>query len=264
VSREGSTAVRRRPGAPDVAMYGPLGRRKTTDTIVEQLEGLIRERKLVPGDFLPPERDLAAALSVSRNVLREALGVLGQKGLVRVMTGRGTMVVRPSTDNVEGALSLLIEHHRISLLDLCDARLLIEPELAARAASLAEEGAIARLDELMSVLETTREDAPAHVEADRAFHAEVARAGGNRVLAAMVQSVRQPVTHSMLLGTSVPRAIDTSDQDHHDVLEAIRRRDPDAAREAMTSHIAHVREYVVSQGHEEAAASPPKASRPDF
>ena len=264
MSSEVASPGRRRPPAPDAALYGPLGRRKTTDTIVEQLEGMILDRKLVPGDFLPPERDLAAALSVSRNVLREALGVLGQKGLVRVMTGRGTMVIRPSTDNVEGALSLLIEHHRISLLDLCDARLIIEPELAARAASLAEEGAIERLDELMTILVTTREDAPAHVEADRAFHAEVARAGGNRVLAAMVQSVRQPVTQSMLLGTSVPRAIDTSDQDHHDVLEAIRRHDPDGAREAMTRHITYVRQYVVSQGREEAAASPPKTSGPDF
>jgi GntR family transcriptional repressor for pyruvate dehydrogenase complex len=261
MSREGSSAVARRPGAADVGMYGPLGRRKTTDTIVDQLEGLILERKLVPGDFLPPERDLAAALSVSRNVLREALGVLGQKGLVRVMAGRGTMVVRPSTDNVEGALSMLIEHHRISLVDLCDARLFIEPELAARAASHAEEAAIRRLDELMRVLETTREDAPAHVEADRAFHAEVARSGGNRVLAAMVESVRRPVTRSMLLGTSVPRAIDTSDQDHRDVLEAIRRRDPDAARDAMTRHIMYVREYVVAQGREKAASSPPAAGR---
>ncbi|HYO46472.1 MAG TPA: FadR/GntR family transcriptional regulator [Gemmatimonadota bacterium] len=261
MSSEVASPGRRRPPAPDAALYGPLGRWKTTDSIVEQLEGLILDRKLAPGDFLPPERELAAALSVSRNVLREALSVLGQKGLVRVAAGRGTMVLRPSTDNVEGALSMLIEHHRISLVDLCDARLFIEPELAARAASHAEEAAIRRLDELMRVLETTREDAPAHVEADRAFHAEVARSGGNRVLAAMVQSVRQPVTRSMLLGTSVPRAIDTSDQDHRDVLEAIRRRDPDAARSAMARHISYVREYVVAHGRDLTASAPAKVGR---
>ena len=238
---------RRATGSADPALYEPLRHRRTTDTIVEQLEGLILERRLQPGDFLPPERELAAALSVSRNVLREALGVLGQKGLVRVAAGRGTTVVRPSTEHVEDALTTLIEHHQMSLVELCDARLLIEPELAAKAAGGATPDGIRRLEDLMHILETTREDSAAHVAADSDFHAEVARLAGNRVLAAMVQSVRAPVTRSMLLGTSVPRAIDTSDQDHRDVLDAIRERDPEAARSAMVRHIRYVRDYVVAR-----------------
>lgn len=238
---------RRAIGSADPTLYGPLRHRRTTDTIVEELEKLILERRLEPGDFLPPERELAAALSVSRNVLREALGVLGQKGLVRVAAGRGTTVVRPSTDHVEDALTTLIEHHQMSLLELCDARLLIEPELAAKAAGGATPEGIRRLEDFMQILETTREDSAAHVAADRDFHAEIARLAGSRVLAAMVQSVRAPVTRSMLLGTSVPTAIDTSDQDHRDVLEAIRERDPEAARSAMVRHIRYVRDYVVAR-----------------
>ena len=238
---------RRAIGSADPALYEPLRHRKTTDTIVEQLEGLILERRLEPGDFLPPERELAAALSVSRNVLREALGILGQKGLVRVAAGRGTTVVRPTTEHVEDALTTLIEHHQMSLVELCDARLLIEPELAAKAAGAATPEGISRLEDLMRILETTREDSAAHVAADRDFHAEVARLAGNRVLAAMVQSVMAPVTRSMLLGTSVPRAIDMSDQDHRDVLETIRERDQEAARSAMVRHIRYVRDYVVAR-----------------
>ena len=101
----------------------------------------------------------------------------------------------------------------------------------------------------MRILETTREDSEAHVAADRDFHAEIARLAGNRALAAMVQSIRAPVTRSMMLGTSVPRAIDTSDQDHRDVLEAIRAHDPEAAREAMVRHIRYVRDYVIAVEH---------------
>ena len=63
----------------------------------------------------------------------------------------------------------------------------------------------------------------------------------------MVQSVMAPVTRSMLLGTSVPRAIDMSDQDHRDVLETIRERDQEAARSAMVRHIRYVRDYVVAR-----------------
>jgi GntR family transcriptional repressor for pyruvate dehydrogenase complex len=244
VSTPAAGSRRRAIGSADPALYEPLRHRKTTDTIVEQLEGLILERRLEPGDFLPPERELAAALSVSRNVLREALGILGQKGLVRVAAGRGTTVVRPSTEHVEDALTTLIEHHQIGLVELCDARLLIEPELAANAAGGATQEGIRRLEDLMRILETTRGDSAAHVAADRDFHAEIARLAGNRVLAAMVQSVRAPVTRSMLLGTSVPRAIDKSDQDHRDVLEAIRERDQEAARSAMVRHIRYVRDYV--------------------
>ena len=247
MSTSAAGSRRRAIGSADPALYEPLRHRKTTDTIVEQLEGLILERRLEPGDFLPPERELAAALSVSRNVLREALGILGQKGLVRVAAGRGTTVVRPSTEHVEDALTTLIEHHQISLVELCDARLLIEPELAAKAAGGATPEGIRRLEDLMRILETTREDSAAHVAADRDFHAEVARLAGNRVLAAMVQSVRAPVTRSMLLGTSVPRAIDKSDQDHRDVLETIRERDQEAARSAMVRHIRYVRDYVVAR-----------------
>lgn len=99
----------------------------------------------------------------------------------------------------------------------------------------------------MQILETTRGDSATHVAADRDFHAEIARLAGNRVLAAMVQSVLAPVTRSMLLGTSVPRAIDTSDQDHRDVLEAIRESDPEMARSAMVRHIRYVRDYVVAR-----------------
>lgn len=238
--------ARRSAASSDPGLYGPVRHRRTTDSVVEQLERMILERRLEPGDSLPPERELAAALSVSRNVLREALGVLGQKGLVRVTAGRGTTVVRPSTEHVEDALTALITYDEISLVELCDARLLIEPELAASAARVATPEAIGRLDALMRILETTREDSEAHVAADRDFHAEIARLAGNRALAAMVQSIRAPVTHSMMLGTSVPRAIDTSDQDHHDVLDAIRMRDPDAAREAMVRHIRYVRDYVIA------------------
>lgn len=249
-------SARRRATRTDPGLYGPVRHRRTTDTVVEQLERLILERRLQPGNSLPPERELAGALSVSRNVLREALGVLGQKGLVRVVAGRGTTVVRPSTEHVEDALTTLITYDEISLVELCDARLLIEPEFAASAATAASPEAITRLDDLMRILETTREDSEAHVAADRDFHAEIARLAGNRALAAMVQSIRAPVTRSMRLGTSVPRAIDASDQDHRDVLEAIRVHDPEAAREAMVRHIRYVRDYVVAVEQQDDADEP--------
>ena len=135
MSSTGSPPARRTATATDPRLYGPVRHRRTTDTVVEQLERMILERRLQPGDSLPPERELALALSVSRNVLREALGVLGQKGLVRVAAGRGTTVVRPSTEHVEDALTALITYDEITLVELCDARLLIEPEFAASAAA---------------------------------------------------------------------------------------------------------------------------------
>lgn len=240
----------RRVAATEPRLYAPVRHRRTTDTVVEQLERLILERRLQPGDALPSERDLAAALSVSRNVLREALSVLGQKGLVRVTAGRGTTVVRPSTDHVDDAFAMLVAYDEISLVELCDARLLIEPELAANAAKAATPAAIRRLEALMATLEATREDSEAHVAADRAFHSEVADVAGNRALAALVRSIRGPVTRSMMLGTTVPREIDASDEDHREVLAAIRARDPEAARAAMVRHMENVRAYIRSiEGH---------------
>lgn len=243
-------ALRQRPlrPAPDgngaADLYTSVDRVGATDAVVQRIEDLIVRTTLRPGDPLPPEREFAAQLGVSRNILREALKILSQKGLVRVISGRGAFVDVPTTQALGESLALLLQLRQVSVLDLCDVRLLIEPELASLAAARATDADIEELQRWLDRLHEARADAAAHVEADLAFHGAIARTARHSVLQPIVEAVRAPVTHSMQLGTRIPRAIDASDGHHRAIFAAIKARDPAAAQAAMWGHMAYVQSYI--------------------
>lgn len=225
-------------------LFQNVTQNKATDLIVSEVQDLIVSRRLSPGDRLPSERDLALKFNVSRNVLREALGVLRQRGLVDVLPGRGTVVTSPSMDSMQDTVSLLLRLKHVSLIELCDARMLIEPELAWRAASVPSTVNMEKLAHLGEMLIKSSHSAEQHVKADLQFHEEIARLSGHGVFAAFVGAVREPVTRSMVFGTKVPRAIDASDEQHAAILRAILERNPKEARWAMSEHIRYVSEYI--------------------
>jgi DNA-binding FadR family transcriptional regulator len=225
-------------------IFQNVPRTRTTDLIVGEVQDLILSNRLKSGDKLPSERDLAEKFNVSRNVLREALSILRQRGLVEVVSGRGTVVTVPSLGSMQDNLSLLLRLKHVSLLELCDARLLIEPELAWRAASLPKSVNMDKLKFLGEQLKVRSDDAEGHVQADLDFHQEIAELSAHGVFSAFVGAVREPVTRSMVFGTKVPRAIDASDEQHMAILDAILRRNPREARWAMSEHIRYVSEYI--------------------
>jgi GntR family transcriptional repressor for pyruvate dehydrogenase complex len=226
-------------------IYKSVPRLAASESVVVRIEQLIVGQQLKPGDLLPPERELAVRLSVSRNVLREALRSLSQKGLISVEPGRGTFVLEPSSDTVRESLALLLQLGQVRLSELCDVRALIEPEMAARASERASPEDHVRLARWMANLEDSAEDAAAHVEADIGFHRAIAHAAAHPVFMAIADAVSVPVVRSMLIGTKVPRAIDESDEHHRQIFAAIASRDPDASRAAMRTHNEYVRVYIL-------------------
>lgn len=228
-------------------LYETIEPVRSTDAVAQRIEQLILDQRLAPGSALPAERELAAQFSVSRNVLREALRSLSQKGLIRVVHGRGAFVQEPTTEAVEESLSMLLQRRRVSLTDLCDARLLLEPEMAALAAERGSAQEREQLSACMVRLESAAQDAEGHVEADLALHRCIAGMARHSVYEAITEAVRAPVTRSMLLGTSVPRAIDASDDHHRTIVEAIVAGDAEAARTAMREHIGYIRAYVTER-----------------
>ena len=223
--------------------FKSLERRSTTSAVVDALQAMIVERKLKPGDALPSERELATLLSVSRNVLREALSVLGQRGLIESRHGMGTFVSLPSSRQTQDALMLLLEVNQVSLVELCDARILIEPELAALAAQRDDEAGRQQLLNAWEAL-IVAADGEQHVACDLAFHGAIASLANHAVLRALVDAVKEPVMRGMVLGTKVPRAIEDSNRQHDVILHAILDRDPDAAAAAMRKHLDFVRSYL--------------------
>lgn len=223
--------------------FKSLERRSTGAAVVDAIQAMIVDQQLKPGDALPSERELATLLSVSRNVLREALGILGQRGLVETRHGTGTYVSLPSGRQARDALMLLLEMGRVSLVELCDARILIEPELAFLAAQRDDDTGRLALQVAWNALQTAG-DGEQHVAADLAFHGAIAALANHAVLRALVDAVKEPVMRGMVLGTKVPRAIEDSNRQHDAILKAILDHDGEAARAEMHKHIVFVRSYL--------------------
>lgn len=221
---------------------------RTVGVIVTQIQGIILERQLVPGDKLPAERELATTMSVGRNVLREAIGRLCQKGLLVTHSGRGTFVAEPSLDSMKESLDLLLQLNQVNLVELCDVRLLIEPMQASLAARNAENSDTGPLVFAFGNLRTSSDDANTHVLADLEFHNAIAELAHHSLLKAIVAVVQEPVTRGMVVGTKLPRAIDFSDDQHELIMNAILAGRSHEAEIAMREHLNYVRDYLKLHG----------------
>ena len=228
--------------------------------IAEQLRGLIRAGEYPVGSRLPPERDLAAQLKVSRPSVREALIVLEVEGLVEVRMGSGIYVVAPepapTAERVEGELSPF---------EIIRARQLIECELAALAAASRKTAAIVRgLREAVALMEAdiARELMP--IRGDRLFHVRVAEASENGALLRVVTELYDQRNNPLFerLGRHFER-VDTWRQavvEHRLVVGAIAAKDPARARAAMREHLqrSHDRFGAAWAGGDPAIRPPPE------
>lgn len=207
--------------------------------IAEQLRSLIVQGEFALGQRMPAERDLATELGVSRPSVREALIALEVEGMIEVRTGSGIYV----RSNTPKATSPEAEDAPTSWgpLEVMSARLVVESEVAALAATHAQKADIqAMRDGLAQMREAAaRQQVPRH--GDEAFHAAIAQACGNGVLLDTVQRYWQARDGQLFerLGDyfESPSSWQAAIAEHEQVLSAIEARDPVAARKAMNKHL---------------------------
>lgn len=212
--------------------------------IAEQLRGLISAGEFDAGTRLPAERDLARQLGVSRPSVREALIALEVEGWVEVRTGSGIYVQPPQQRTGHGAARGANgsgDGADWGPLELMRARQLVEGEVAALAARHARKAHIATM---AGALQLMRDDVAAGVEpraADEAFHTAIAQACGNEVLSDTVRSYwtarHGPLFSRLSDYFENPASWSAAVVEHAAVLEAIRARDAQAARDAMQQHL---------------------------
>ncbi|EJN09592.1 FadR/GntR family transcriptional regulator [Herbaspirillum sp. YR522] len=205
--------------------------------ISDQLRKLIVDGEFQVGSRLPSERDLAVQLGVSRPSLREALIALEVEGHIEVHMGSGIYVRRPSPPG-EGEIDLSTEE---GPLELIRAREMIEGEVAQAAAINASEAQIAAIEQAFQAMIDDTEGGINPLQADRLFHIRVAEATGNSVLVGLVTQL-----FDARLGPLFKRLHSHFDSkvvwleaidEHALVMQALRARDPAAARAAMRRHM---------------------------
>lgn len=216
-----------------VGLRAPQGRR-----LYEQLEQSLRqyveERGLQPGDRLPSERVLAAALNVSRASLRQATVSLEVQGLLEVRHGGGIYV--RSLDVDRERLQEMLTRRRL-LPEVLEAREAIECMLAALAAQRRTEADLEAIDAALAAMTEEIEAGGIGIEADRRFHSAIAGAARNLLLLDVMDALAAPVQETRVESLSEPGRPLRSLTDHRRIAEAVRRQDSRAAERAMRKHL---------------------------
>jgi GntR family transcriptional regulator, transcriptional repressor for pyruvate dehydrogenase complex len=213
----------------------------------QQILILIRDRQLKPGDRLPSAKDLAALFSVATPTMREALRRLQATGVIDIRHGSG-IYVRRDSDRIMLSNPAYGTLEAQTIMQVLDARLLIEPHLAELASYAATPDEVAGLQTLLTTVEQTL-DRPddRYLAANHTLHVAIARASGNLVLTHVVESLLE--MHSTELHVVDPNSslaeIRARDHRYHQlVVGAIAERNAQAAREAMTTHLERARSSI--------------------
>lgn len=191
-----------------------------------------------PGSRLPGERDLAEEYKVSRPTIREAMIALEMKGWIEARHGSGLYVTRREHGGGGREDSLNFD---VGAFDLTEARILFEGEAVALAAVSITDEQLAELDVLLAEMAANEEDEAALLDADHRFHLAIANATGNAAIRSVVEYLWELRTKSPLCATMFARAqrggVTPRVEEHRPIVEALRARDPKAARSAMRKHL---------------------------
>ena len=211
--------------------------------VLERLEKLIDDGEYPPGGRLPPERELAERFKVSRPTIREAIIALEALNRVEVKTGSGVYVLalpQPVDVNPD-----------VSAFELTEARALIEGEAAALAATMITDEQLARLEAVLLEMASESENGELVSElADQEFHRIISEATGNTMLIAVFNSMWHIRDHSPAVHAAYQAICEDEPQsrvdEHLEILDALKARDPKAARDAMHGHFGRILNKLIS------------------
>jgi GntR family transcriptional regulator, transcriptional repressor for pyruvate dehydrogenase complex len=224
-------------------MYKIVRSSRLYEQIVQQVEESIRKGTLKPGDQLPPERELAQQFGVSRTAVREAVKALREKGFVEAYPGRGTFITDGTSHAIRQSLDRMIKIGQPEgSTFLAEVREILEPEIAALAATRAEEEDLASMREAVAVMDNAKLDSDAFIEADLDFHLALAEAAANPIILSLIDSIVGLLREQRLRIFQVEGGPERGQYHHKRILEAVERHDAVAAREAMKAHLRQVRD----------------------
>jgi GntR family transcriptional repressor for pyruvate dehydrogenase complex len=226
--------------------FETVRRNKVYEEVAKQIERLIL-KKLNPGDKLPSERELAEMLRVSRSSIRDAIRGLELMGLVEPRQGAGTIVRATSADSLLNPFANALKHRREMVSELLDFRKMLEPPLAARAATHATNEELSEMDEILQRQETKQALGDAAVAEDAEFHYSIALASGNSVVLKVLDILMDLLRDTRERSLQVEGRPQKSLAGHRRILAAIKRHDGEAAKAAMRRHIEDVEEIVLEK-----------------
>ncbi|MFQ5857028.1 MAG: FadR/GntR family transcriptional regulator [Anaerolineae bacterium] len=214
------------------------------EVVFEEIQRLIAEGELRPGDRLPSEMELAERFGVGRSSVREAMRALQLLGAIEVIQGKGTFVREP------GILPLVIDWTRINQIgvisEVMEARQFMEVLLAQLAAERATDEDIEALRATMARSRESISDLETNVQAGVDFHLALAGAAHNQVLALMYRTIRDLYLETARQTRITPEIAQDRLHDHERIMQGVIARDPEAAAQAMREHLEKARRILTA------------------
>jgi DNA-binding FadR family transcriptional regulator len=218
---------------------------RTFEAVLRQLEEMIRDGRLRPGDRLPNERLLAEELGVGRPSVREALRVLEALEVITVTGGAGpasgSVVASQAGSALSGLLGLHLALGHFGADDLVETRLVLEIWSARTAAKQRTDADVAVLRDLLAQLDASVADRDRYLELDTQLHLAIAAASSNPLLQHLMEALRTPIVDLLHDRTDARRdwdaVIDWAQPDHHALFDAIEAGDAEAAEAALRHHL---------------------------
>ena len=215
--------------------------------VAQQIQRLIVDGALKPGARLPPEREIASRLAVSRSSVRDAIRILELAGLVVPRQGEGTVVADLSPDLVMAPIASILLRKRELIAELIDVRKMLEPALAARAALRATPEDVARLGEILERQRDRAQRGEPTVDEDGEFHYQIALAARNGVVQSMLDVLMRLLRETRARSLQTPGRPRRSLEGHQRILEAISRKDPAGAERAVRRHLEEIEGIVMKR-----------------
>jgi len=220
-------------------MFVAMEPRRLYRQVADQIRSLIEAGELKAGQRMPGERDLAERLGVSRPTVREALIVLEVEGYIHIRMGSGVYVNHRHPQD----RAIIPVNDEDGPFEVLGARCIIEGAIAEEAARLATPQQIAQLDDNLERMAASLKDPQAVIALDRAFHTAVADIIRNPTLIRLTTHIfdqrMSPYFERLASHFEGPVTWGRALREHRTIRDAIAARDPDAAREAMRTHLAN-------------------------
>jgi DNA-binding FadR family transcriptional regulator len=237
--------ARKLPAEAGLVDFTPIDRSSVAERVAKKILDLIRTGNLKAGDQLPPERELAISVGVSRPSVREAMRGLQILGVVKARQGGGAFISSLDVSELLGPLQFLITLDEGNVDFLYDARMLIDREIGRRAALKISES---RLNELRRIVELQKglaSDPVGFRVSDMEFHRIIIEACGNPILGRIATSLFVLGLEYRRMASETPGVLQQSIRDHKAITAALAARDQEGAGAAMARHMSGVHASTV-------------------
>jgi GntR family transcriptional regulator, transcriptional repressor for pyruvate dehydrogenase complex len=205
--------------------------------VVNHIRSLIQNGTLRPGDRIPPEREFARTLGISRASLRTGIGYMAAMGVIRVQHGVGTFVADGPPEFAKAYLSFMGALHGFQPWQMFEARLILEASLAAFAAERGTDEHHAGLSEEVAEMFAAVGNPTEYLIHDVLFHRIISQASGNPILAALMETITSALYNKRRITVEHSTDLRESAEMHREIYRAIRARKPLEARMLMEKHL---------------------------